>query len=454
MTSIPWHECDVYSWREKVALTSAETGIVACLQRIDELNPTLNALSFVLRDEALARARQLDKTPPSGRGVLHGVPIVIKDEMPVAEVPTTFGTATQTTRDPGNAWAVQRLLDAGAIIVGKSRMPEFGCWAFTETESKGIVRNPHDLSRTTGGSSGGTAAAVVSGMVPAGMAGDGGGSIRIPAAQCGLFGLKPQRGRVSLAPFPDLWHALGTVGPLTRTVRDSALLYDVISGTADTDSWHAEPIGSLVDACSRELSGLRIGVVQRAFSNGRKACKEHRDEVARVAELLRAQGHEVSDATVRFPNPTLPFLIQFFTGPLAEYELLKDTSLLESRSQAVVRVGKLIPASAIEWAKRRSLAIGKAVDEVFEDYDVLLSPTLGKRPARIPAIRGKGMIGAMVASASSVGFTAFTNISGQPAAHVTTGWAGDGLPIGVQLIGPSNGEEVLVSVAEWLTNSV
>lgn len=453
MTLKPWHELDVHEWRDQVAVSSAETGIKACLTRIDELNPTLNALSFVLRDEAIARAQELDALDPSRRGVLHGVPLVIKDEMPVAGVPTTFGTATQTP-DLGNAWAVQRLLDAGAIIVGKSRMPEFGCWAFTETESKGITRNPLDVTRTTGGSSGGTAAAVASGMVPAGMGGDGGGSIRIPAAQCGLFGLKPQRGRVSIAPFTDLWHALGTVGPLTRTVRDAALLYDVISGTADTDAWRAEPIGSLLEACSREVSGLRIGIVQRAFSDGRKACREHQCEVERIADLLRSQGHSVSEVKTKFPNPTLPFLIQFFAGPLAEYELLEDVSLLEARSSAVVRIGKMIPASWVEWAQRRSVAIGAAVDEVFADYHVLLAPTLAKRPARVPALRGKGMIGAMLASASSVGFTAFLNVSGQPAAHVTTGQGKDGLPLGVQLIGPSNGEEILVSLSECLSDAV
>lgn len=448
-----WHELDVHEWRERVAETSAVAGVQACLQRIDQLNPSLNALSYALRDEAMARARELDAVPVEKRGVLHGVPLVIKDEMPVAGVPTTFGTATKTP-ELGNAWAVERLLEAGAIIVGKTRMPEFGCWAFTETESKGITRNPHDITRTTGGSSGGTAAAVASGMVPAGMGGDGGGSIRIPAAQCGLFGLKPQRGRVSIAPFSDLWHALGTVGPLTRTVRDSALLYDVISGTADTDAWHAQPIGSLVDACSREVSGLRIGVVERSFSDGTKACKEHREELERIARLLESQGHRVTAVEAKLPNPTLPFLIQFFAGPLAEYDLLEEPALLESRSKAVVRIGKKIPSGLVEWAKRRSAAIGVAVDEVFNDYDLLLSPTLKKRPARVPALRGKGMVGAMLTSASSVGYTGFLNIAGQPAAHVTTGKGRDGLPIGVQLIGPSNGEEIIMTVAASLAKAV
>jgi len=198
------------------------------LKRIERLNPSINAFRIVMADEALAEAATRDGAGAGRTRPLHGVPIAIKDEIDVAGQLTTFGTAARTRPAAADGELVARLRTAGAVIIGKTTMPEFGQWPFTESAAFGYTRNPWDLSRSTGGSSGGTAAAVAAGMVAVGIGGDGGGSIRIPSACCGLYGLKPTRGLVSTAPYQHLWHALGTQGPLARSVRDSALVYDAI----------------------------------------------------------------------------------------------------------------------------------------------------------------------------------------------------------------------------------
>ena len=237
---------------------SARRLVEHSLARIDALDHAINAFVVVLREQALAEADALDAERAAGklRGPLHGVPVCIKDENDVQGVPTAYGGGSVTTPASADAEVVARLRAAGAIIIGKTRMPEFGLWPFTETEANGWTRNPWDVMRSPGGSSGGTAAAVASGMVAAGIGGDGGGSIRLPSSWCGLYGLKPQRGRVSAAPNPDLWRSLGVIGPLARTVADSALLYDAVSGSTERDRFAAGPWeGSLAQAAALGASG-------------------------------------------------------------------------------------------------------------------------------------------------------------------------------------------------------
>ena len=221
-------DLDISGTREAIASGTATAGAVvdAALGRIAALDPRFNAFSVVLaeeaRQEALARDQHLSGGDPPGP--LHGVPVAIKEEIDVAGCVTTFGGEANSTPADADAEVVRRLREAGAVIVGKTTMPEFGAFPYTESVSRGVTRNPWDPTRTPGGSSGGTAVAVATGMVTVGLGGDGGGSIRIPSACCGLFGLKPQRGRVTTAPHPHLWWALGTAGPLSRTVLDSAIV--------------------------------------------------------------------------------------------------------------------------------------------------------------------------------------------------------------------------------------
>ena len=225
--------------------------VEACLARISERDPGLNAFSVVLGDQARAEAAERDRSLQEGDapGPLHGVPVAIKEEIDVAGCVTTFGGLANSTPAAEDAELVRRLRAAGAVIIGKTRMPEFGQWPYTESVAGGHTHNPWNPRHTPGGSSGGTAVAVAAGMVPVGIGGDGGGSIRIPSACCGLFGLKPQRGRVTSAPMEHLWWGLGTAGPLARSVLDSAIVYDVIRGSTDGDMFSApDPETSFTEA--------------------------------------------------------------------------------------------------------------------------------------------------------------------------------------------------------------
>ena len=273
----------------------------ASLERIAALDPGLNAMSRVLATEALAEAESRDAALAAGEpcGPLHGVPVVIKEEVDVAGTVTTFGGEGNSTPAAADAEVVRRLRLAGAVVVGKTTMPEFGAWPYTEGTSRGITRNPWDPSRTPGGSSGGTAVAVATGMVPVGLGGDGGGSIRIPSAMCGLFGLKPQRGRVTTAPHPHLWWALGTAGPLTRTVLDSAIFYDAIRGNVPTDLYSAGETGSFTEAARTAPGRLRIGWSTKPVTLGVRPDPAHVRAVQDTARLLGELGATATNWFIR-----------------------------------------------------------------------------------------------------------------------------------------------------------
>lgn len=227
---------------------TARAATEEAIARIRSADTYLNAVSQLLTDAALAEADRRDVARAAGEalGPLHGVPVVIKEEVAVAGCVTTFGGEANTTPAPADAELVTRLRAAGAVVLAKTTMPEFGAYSYTESASRGLTHNPWDPTRTPGGSSGGTAAAVAAGMVSVGIGGDGGGSIRIPSACCGLFGLKPQRGRVSTAPEPHLWWALGTAGP-----RHSAPSTTHPSGTG-----HSPPAHWIGTRCPRNRSVL------------------------------------------------------------------------------------------------------------------------------------------------------------------------------------------------------
>ena len=217
------------------------------MERIAATDPGLNAFSVVLAEQARAEADARD-AQDDGSGPLYGVPVAIKEEIDVAGCVTTFGGKGNSTPAAEDGEVVRRLREAGAVVVGNTTMPEFGAFPYTESVVARLHPQPLAPVPTPGGSSGGTAVAVAAGMVPVAMGGDGGGSIRIPSACCGLFGLKPQRGRVTSSPHPHLWFALGTAGPLTRTVLDSAIVYDVIRGNLPVDLSHGRGRGSFAEA--------------------------------------------------------------------------------------------------------------------------------------------------------------------------------------------------------------
>jgi amidase len=419
------------------------------LGRIESLNPGLNAFAQILADEALTEAAGRDDH--GGDGPLHGVPIAIKDEIDVAGVPTGFGGAAGTRPAPADAEAVRRLRATGAVIVGKTRMPEFGQFPFTESAAHGYTRNPWDLTRTPGGSSGGTAVAVAAGMVAAGTGGDGGGSIRIPSAYCGLYGLKPQRGRVSAAPNRDLWRALGTIGPLTRSVADSALLYDAMRGTVEVDRWSAlAPRLSFGEAASSDPGTLRIAVSLRPAQHGIRVDKEIRAAVLATADLLASLGHEVVETDPSYPELAPAFVPQLLGGVRDEAALVDRPDLLERRTKQMLLIGKAFPASAVLWAERRGDAIAARVNHTFDTYDLLVTPTVAELPRPVGQLDGASAPRAALRAMASIAFTAVWNVCGNPAAAVPVGLSRDGLPLSVQLVGRPHDEPTVLQVSAQL----
>jgi amidase len=431
---------------------TARRAVDEALARIAASDPGLHAFSVVLAEEACAEADARDAVAAAGgvRGPLHGGPIAIKEEIDVAGTVTTFGGEANTTAAAADAEVVRRLRAAGAVVVGKTTMPEFGAFPFTESSSRGITRNPWDRTRTPGGSSGGTAAAVASGMVPVAMGGDGGGSIRIPSASCGLFGLKPQRGRVTTAPHPHLWFALGTVGPLTRTVLDSAIVYDAIRGNTDTDLYRAGGDASFVEAAGREPGRLRVGWSVKPVTVGVRPDPLHVRAVEETARLLADLGHDVREVDPHYPDPTVAFVPQFFAGIRAEAAAVEHYDRLERRTRQTCRMGAWARPRVVERAMAASAKLSLRANRVFDDLDVLLTPAIAHRPPRVGRLAGVGTVGASLRAMPAIAYAALWNVAGNPAASVPCGLAEDGLPLAVQLVGRTDDEATLFSLSAQL----
>ncbi len=431
--------------------TSPSAAVERSLERIAELDPGLNAFSVVLADRARAEASAREDQAAGGDvGPLHGVPVAIKEEIDVAGCVTTFGGEANETPATEDAELVRRLRAAGAVIVGKTTMPEFGAFPYTESVSRGITRNPWDPSRTPGGSSGGTAVAVATGMVPVGIGGDGGGSIRIPSACCGLFGLKPQRGRVSTAPAPHLWWALGTAGPLSRTVMDSAVVYDVIRGNVESDLYRAGETGSFVEAAGRAPGRLRIGWSAKPVTLGVRPDPLHVQVLEETARLLADLGHDVVEVDPRYPDPTVAFGPQFFAGIRTEADAVEHYDRLERRTRETYRLGSWVTPRVRDFALAQTEKVSAKANRVFDDVDVLLTPAMAHRPPKVGVLGGRGTVASVLSSLPAIAYAAIWNVAGNPAASVPCGLGPDGLPTAVQLVGRTDDETTLLSLAAQL----
>lgn len=431
---------DIHTWRARVERTSACETVEAVIERIEAENPVLNAFSVVMADEARQQARELDALPADQRGPLHGVPFVVKDEIDVAGYPTTFGTHANVRIKKADSEIVARLRAAGAIPVAKTRMPEFGAWPQTFSDHAGATRNPHDLARTPGGSSGGTAAAVASGIVPFGLGGDGGGSIRIPSAHCGLVGLKPQRGKVPTKPYRNLWLTLGTPGALTTTAEDAALVYDVI----------ADGSAHLVRALEH-TGPLRVRWTTKSASPTVRTCADNQRSVRKAAQELARQGYDVRPLAKRIPDPTWPFLALFFASIKEETTLIENPAALDKRSRTLSRLSRLTPFWLRAWAQSHSEHLAHLTQALFDDCDVLLTPTTASRPGRVEDFQGVTAVGAMLKSTGSVAHTVLWNVTGHPAVAVPVGKDSAGLPLSVQVVGPIDGESLIMRAARDIT---
>jgi amidase len=416
----------------------------ACLGRIARVDRQINAFRVVLGEEARAEADALGDDP--GGRPLFGVPVAIKDDMDVAGQQTMFGTGILPPPATRDSEIVRRLREAGAIVVGKTNVPELTIWPWTESAAHGITRNPWHLDRITGGSSGGSAAAVAAGMVGLATGSDGLGSIRIPAACCGLFGLKPQKDRVAIAPktAETGWHGLTHYGVLTRGVRDTAYVLDAIA-----DRPPGEPFAS---AAGRTPMRLRVAM---SFKLPplllARPDREVRRAVESVAGTLGELGHEVVERDPPYEvGPFFRGIARWFRGIRDDAIATGEVGRLERKTRAMKRIGDVTPAARVARSRAEEAEYAQRLDAFFDDVDVLLTPMTTQAPFLAGRSAERGVVWAYNRASTFVPWPGAWNVTGQPAASVPAGWNADGLPLAAQLVARTDGEGTLLSLAAQL----
>jgi amidase len=421
------------------------------IERIVRLDPQLNAFRVVLAERALEEADRADQRRAAGvEAPLLGVPVAAKDNVDVAGEVTTFGTNAYGGAALEDAEIVKRLRAAGAVIIGKTNLPELAIWPFTSSKAWGMTRNPWDVSRSPGGSSGGAGAAVASGMVAIAHASDGGGSIRIPAACCGIFGLKPQRGRVSLMPDAEHWYGLSVFGCLSRTVGDSALFLDVVRGHVDGDAHIApEPPTSFAEAARTPPGKLRIAFSTKPVAPGPVA-DEVKKAVHDTAEVLRALGHDVREENPSWGLQLPGFLPRYLAGIRDDANRMAHPERLEQRTRRLAGLGERLRKRPLRRALRAEQNHARRLGALFDEFDVLVTPTMARLPVEADRWEGTGMASTINGVSRYVPFTTPWNLTGQPAAAVPAGFSPEGLPLSVQLVGRPADETTLLSLSSQL----
>lgn len=411
------------------------------LERIAALNPKLNAFQAVDEKGALAAARDAEQAVLRGelRGPLHGVPLSVKDLFWTRGLVSTGGSLLYRDFVPEeDSIPVQRLRDAGAVIIGKTSTSEFGLSATTENRLIGDTRNPWDLARTSGGSSGGAATAVAAGLGPLALGSDGGGSVRIPSSFCGVYGLKPTRGRVPRSGGfgRRAWNPWAQPGPLTRTVEDAALVLQAIAGRHPRDVGSLrEPAPNFLACLGDGVKGMRIAV---STDLGYAAvAPEVAEAVRRAAKAFEQLGARVEETAVDLGDPFAPFWTIFTANSWASFgEMVEQHRAdLGEMTVAFAEEGKRVTGADYSRALSAQDRMEAGVADLFERYDLLLTPTtpvvafpLGQRPTRIA--------GRDVDPLWSFNPICFVfNVTGHPAASVPCGFSADGLPIGLHVVG-------------------
>ena len=420
------------------------------LDRIDALNPAINAYCLVTPEMAMAAAAEAEAAVMRGDalGPLHGVPVSIKDLFDVKGLPTTKGSLLYKDHvDDGWEFCAKRLIDAGGVHLGKTNTPEFGFIPMTENRLFGATNNPWDLTRTPGGSSGGAAAAVAAGLGPIALSSDGGGSIRIPASFCGVFGIKPTYGRIPRN--PGGWTTMTHRGPMTRTVADSALALDVMSGHESGDPFSiVDYPGSFLDEVDRGVKGLRVA--WSADLGFAPVEPEVRAICEAAAKRFADLGCAVEEASPGFPNPSAD--LTFFTvAATADAVWLSELSdeqraLLDDPARQFLAFGKETKGTDLIRAERRRMSIWQTMQRFHETYDLLLTPVMsctafptGQPPTAIA--------GTSIAQFGWMTYTNPFNLTGQPAASVPCGFDSRGLPVGLHVIGRAYEDSVVLRAA-------
>jgi amidase len=420
------------------------------LDRIARLNSELNCFRKVFAEKALMEAEQAEARVKAGEErPLLGVPIAIKDEIDVVGEVNTHGTDGFSEPAKADSEVVRRLREAGAIVVGLTLLPEMAICGFSESATYGVTRNPWNPQRTPGGSSGGSASAVAAGLVPIASAGDGAGSIRIPAASCGLFGLKPSRGRVSLAPNLEGWRGLAVEGCVSRSVLDTALWLDVVSGGSAEDEAPPPPDRPFVEAAKSSPGQLRVGYSTQAPRAllPPTVSDEAKQAVTDGAELLSSLGHEVSPRDPDWGGIGDTISARFLKGVSETVAEVPHPERLESRTRGFGRLGKILPEALYEKAIARRPTEQARINAIFDSIDVLVMPVMGGTALPVRRWEGKGALQTVLGMSRFYPYCVPWNHLGNPAMAVPAGFSPEGMPLSIQVIGRPGAEATLLSLA-------
>jgi amidase len=475
--------CDATALAQHVARGEAAAGelLDLALAQHRRVHGDVNAIVRLMETEARAQISSGAIAGPFG-----GVPFLIKDGVQdYAGIPTSYGSRSMAGVVPArHAHVVERYLKAGLVIFGKTNLPEFAIRAVTDPELFGRTNNPWDLTRTPGGSSGGAAAAVAAGIVPMAAGNDGGGSLRIPAACCGLFSLRPSRGRVSSGPgIGEVWFGASSEGVISRSVRDSALALDLLQGAEPGDPFViAPPLEPYAQTMLREPGRLRIGFTSSS-PIGTEVHPEAVRAVEQAARLLESLGHYVEEASPRIDGAALAqsYLHVYFGQIPAAVARAKAlgarTSDLELMNRILVTLGSSVSAVDLTTQLNRWNEFARSLAAFHAQYDVLLTPTLAAPPVThgtgdpsglekslFGFLHGTGLMGLLarlslldatvqkiaIDNLRYVPFTQLSNLTGTPSMSVPLHWTPDGLPLGVQFVGPFGSEDRLLRLARQL----
>jgi amidase len=419
---------------------SAVAAVEAALDRITDRDPAIGAFQVVRAERALAEAARLDADPDRTALPLAGVPIAVKDNLPVAGEPMRIGSAaTDPAPQQADHEVVRRLRAAGGVVVGLTRVPELCVFGATDSVF-GLTHNPWDLARTPGGSSGGSAASVAAGMVPVAHGNDGMGSIRIPAACCGLVGLKPGLGTVPADLGNGSWFDMAENGPLTTTVADAALLLSVMADRPELSD--LPPSGS--------VAPLRIAVSVKAPAPLTPVDSHFVAAARATGDLLATVGHEVREAEPTYPTGTaVAALARWFAGAEMDARIVADRSQLETRVARHATAGRIaLRARAVRPASRA--AWQRKAQRFFADHDILVTPGLAQSPIAAKQWGEGRWLASVLANARYAPFAAPWNLAGWPAMVVPAGVHPNGTPLSVQLVGRPGSEAQLLALAAQL----
>jgi aspartyl-tRNA(Asn)/glutamyl-tRNA(Gln) amidotransferase subunit A len=429
--------------------------VESLLARIERVNPRLNAFCTVMAEEARDAAAAAEAAVMTGEalGPLHGVPVSIKDLVFTRRVLTTGGSRLFADHVPEeDAVAVERLKGGGAILIGKTTTPEFGHKGVTDSPLFGITRNPWNPALTPGGSSGGTGAAVASGLGPLGLGTDGGGSIRIPASFCGIYGLKPSYGRVPQHPTFRGWQGISVTGPMTRTVRDAAVMLDVLAGPDDRDrhSLPADGGGSYLAACDAGIEGL--SVAWSADFGYARVDPEVADLCGEAAARFESLGCHVEVVTPSWDDPEDIFRVITAAETYAAWghALAGGEHRLDRSLVAVLRFGRDIDIGSYLHAVHARDDFWGEVQRFLARFDLLITPTVAVPPFAVGRPGVKEINGRAASPLGWIPFTFPFNLTGQPAATVPVGFTRGGLPVGLQIVGRRLGERTVLAASAAL----